>query len=177
MLCQPRARFGFAVFARLRRGASGRILDVVGRRAWVAGSLGAAAFAVVAVASALAAPVKGGKYSGFVTPTESGITISWKVSSSGKKMTAIKLSNVPVFCQAGGAPVKATFKSASIKKSKFSTTAAADIKSGPDKGKPQYRLKLKGRFTSTKNATGTITVDWFGSDKSCDGKSTFFASP
>jgi hypothetical protein len=149
----------------------------VGRGPLIAGCLVGAVLALVAIGSALGAVSKGAKYSGFVTPTADAITISWKVSSSGKKVSGIKLSAVPLFCSGGGERVPATFKSASIKSSKFSTTAAADFKSGPNEGKPQYRLKLKARFTSTKNATGTISVDWLGADKSCDGESTFFASP
>jgi hypothetical protein len=161
----------------LARRADRTYLRVVGRRTIFAGGLGAGLVAVVAVGTAVAAVDKGATYSGFITPAASGITITWKVSSSGKKVSGIKLSNVPLFCQSGGEPIAAKFKSASIKKSKFASTAAANFKSGPNKGKPQYRLKLSGRFTSTKSATGTIKVDWFGSDKSCDGKSTFFAQP
>jgi hypothetical protein len=149
----------------------------VGRRVTVVALVGIALVALPALAFAAAGPAKGAKYSGFATPSSSGITISWKVSSNGKKVASIKLSNVPIFCSAGGGPVSATFKTASIKKSKFTSTAAADIQSGPNQGQPQYRLKLKGRFTKTKSATGTITVDWFGADKSCDGESTFFAQP
>jgi hypothetical protein len=139
--------------------------------------MGAALLAVIVAGVAVAGPVKGAKYSGFATPTSSGSTITWKVSSSGKKVTGIKLSQVPLFCAAGGPPVSASFKTARIKKSAFATTAAADIKSGPNQGQPQYRLKLKVRFTKTKKATGTIAVDWFGADKSCDGESTIFAQP
>jgi hypothetical protein len=139
--------------------------------------VGVALIAVVAVGTATAAVQKGAKYSGFVTPSASGITISWKVSSSGRKVTGIKLSDVPLFCEGGGEPIVAKFKSAKVEKSAFTSTASADFTSGPNQGQPQYRLKLKGRFTRTKNATGTIVVDWFGADKSCDGKSTFFAQP
>jgi hypothetical protein len=149
----------------------------VGRRPLIAGCLAGAVVALVAIGSALGAVSKGAKYSGFVTPTADNITISWKVSSSGKKVSGIKLSAVPQFCAGSGERVSATFKSASVKSSRFSSTATTKFKSGPDKGEPQYRLKLKARFTSTKNATGTITVDWLGSDKSCDGQSSFFAGP
>ena len=119
--------------------------------------------AIVAIAgSALAAtPVKGAKYSGRVGVTAS-LTVTFKVSKSGKKVSALKVTpSLPNSCGYGGPPPTATSKPANIRHGKF--TAKITNKAG--NGTVITTAKVTGKFLANGGEKGTIKT----SAKSCSG--------
>ena len=142
------------------------------RRLVATGLVLAVALAGIAIA---AAPRKGATYRG--TIITGGAAISWKVTATGKKVKQLAITNTPLFCEGGGAPVPLKFPAAAIsKKGRFTTTATRKITEGPSAGKPQVEVTINGRFAKGGKATGTLKADWFGPATDCDGKTTFTAA-
>jgi len=129
---------------------------------------------LIAAGAALAAnQVKGGSYKGSLTPARDGALISFKVSSSGKQVIALSVSNTPLYCEGGGPPTPVRFKNASISTGgTFSSTGQWVIKEGPKKGQVGTRLKISGKFLKGKAERGTITTTYVGFPN-CSGKSAY----
>ncbi|HEV7937886.1 MAG TPA: hypothetical protein VGP18_07680 [Solirubrobacteraceae bacterium] len=137
-------------------------------------ALGVALALLIVASAALAAnQVKGGSYKGSLTPARDGALISFKVSSSAKQVTALSVSNTPLYCEGGGPPTPVRFKNASISAGgTFSSTGQWVIKEGPKKGKVGTKLKITGKFLKGKAEQGTITTTYVGFPK-CSGKSAY----
>jgi hypothetical protein len=131
--------------------------------------IGAAVLAVTAILAtfgiALAAgPVKGAKYSGRVNATAS-LTVSFKVSRSGKKVTALKVSpSLPNSCGFGGPPPTQTSKAAKIERGKF----AAKIKETASNGTVIATAKVTGKFLAKGKEKGDIKAN-LPNAQSCNG--------
>ncbi len=133
----------------------------------------AVALLIVASAALAASQVKGGSYKGSLTPARDGALISFKVSSSGKQVTALSVSNTPLYCEGGGPPTPVRFKNASISAAgTFSSTGQWVIKEGPKKGQVGTKLKITGKFLKGKAEQGTIATTYVGFP-SCSGKSAY----
>lgn len=134
-----------------------------------------AALAVFGAATTASAtkPLKGGIFAGTLN-LRSDIKVTFKVSKSGTQVRSLKLTDLPIFCEGGGAPIPVTFKPMSVSRT-GSFTGRATTRF--DDGSLQSKLKITGKFVKRRAATGTLTVDWqFKDDPTgCDGKSKFSA--
>ena len=123
----------------------------------------AAIIAIVGIAHA-AAPVKGSKYSGQVTKT-TFLKVTFKVSSSGKKVTSLRVTpSLPNSCGYGGPEPRHASKSARIKHGKF-TAKVTDKLVG---GAVATTATVTGKFQSGGKEKGTIRSVSSG-NKSCNG--------
>ncbi len=133
----------------------------------------AVALLIVAGAALAANQVKGGSYSGELTPARTGVRVSFKVSSSGSRVTALTTSNTPLYCEGGGRPTPVHFKSATIASNgTFTSTGRYVISEGPKKGQVGTKLKITGKFLKGKAEQGTITTTYVGFPN-CSGKSAY----
>jgi hypothetical protein len=131
------------------------------------------ALLVVESAALAANQVKGGPYKGSLTPARDGALISFKVSPSGKQVTALSVSNTPLYCSGGGPPTPVRFENASISAAgTFSSTGQWVIEEGPKKGQVGTKLKITGKFLKGKAEQGTITTTYVGFPN-CSGKSAY----
>jgi hypothetical protein len=126
------------------------------------------------VSAALAAnQVKGGSYKGGLVPAKEEIVVSFKVSSSGRQVTTLTISNTPLYCSGGGRPTPVHFKNASISsKGTFSSTGKYVILEGPLKGKVGTKLKITGQFLKGHKERGALTTTYVGAPN-CGGKSSY----
>jgi hypothetical protein len=123
----------------------------------------AAILATVGVALA-AGPVKGASYSGRVNVT-ANLTVSFKVSRSGKKVTALKVRpSLPNSCGYGGPLPTQTSKSARIERGKFT----AQIKETASNGTVISTAKVTGKFLAKGKEKGNIEAS-LPNAKSCNG--------
>ena len=91
--------------------------------------------------------VKGASYSGQLAAPRTSYLVSFKVSASGKQVTALKVSNAPFYCSGGGRAIPVSFASATISKAgTFTSTGKYVIVEGPLKGQVGTKLKLTGKF-------------------------------
>jgi hypothetical protein len=127
---------------------------------------------IVASAALAAGQVRDGSYKGSLTPSRDGVAVTFKVSSGGKQVTALSLSNTPLYCSGGGPPTPVRFKNASISAGTFTSTGQWLIKEGPKKGKVGTKLKITGKFLKGGAERGTITTTYVGFPK-CSGKSAY----
>jgi hypothetical protein len=118
----------------------------------------------VAGIAVAAAPVKGAKYSGPVKVTAT-LTVSFKVTGSGKKVKSLKVSpSLPNSCGYGGPPPTETSKPAKIKHGRF-TAKITEKASG---GTIVATAKVTGKFLAKGKEKGTIKTD-LPKAKSCNG--------
>jgi hypothetical protein len=145
-------------------------LSMASRRGKLASSatLGVATI-LAAVSIALAAnPVKGAKYSGRVNAT-ANFTVSFKVSRSGKKVTAMKVKpSLPLSCSSGGPPPPQTSKPATIKDGKFTARVTETASSGT----VIATAKITGKFLAKGKEKGNINVT-LPNAKSCNGSFSY----
>lgn len=136
--------------------------------------LGIPAFALVLVATALAAtPVKGGSYAGALAAPRTDIHVTFKVSTSGTQVTGLKTSNLPLYCQGGGPATPIHFKKAAISRTgTFTSTGKQIISSGPLKGQTGATLTITGRFLKGRRESGKIKTT-YSKSPSCSGSSTY----
>lgn len=136
----------------------------------VAIAVGALGYTGVALA---ANQVKGASYSGALASPRSSYLVSFKVSASGKQVTALKISNTPFYCSGGGRPVPVSFASATISKAgTFTSTGKYVIVEGPLKGQVGTKLEITGRFGKHGSEQGTL-VSTYPKTPSCNGKSSY----
>jgi hypothetical protein len=135
--------------------------------------IGPAALAVAATLAtagiALAAgPVKGAKYSGRVN-VNATLTVSFKVSRSGKGVTSLKVSpSLPNRCGYGGPPPTQTSRSARIAHSKFTAKITETASSGTVIG----TAKVTGKFLAGGKGKGSIVVN-LPNALSCNGSFSY----
>jgi hypothetical protein len=134
------------------------------------------AFALIGAGAALGAtPIKGGSYSGSLAH-DPAITVKFKVSSSGKRVSSLTISNTPLFCQGGGPATPVHFKNAAISAhGAFTSTGRYVIKVGPLKGQLGIELKITGKFSKGRREQGTLTTTYLKA-KQCSGKSAYATS-
>jgi hypothetical protein len=130
--------------------------------------------ALVVVSAALATnQVRSGSYKGGLVPAKEEIVVSFKVSSSGKQVTALSVSNTPLYCSGGGKPTPVHFKNASISgKGTFSSTGKYVISEGPNKGKVGAKLQITGKFLKGRKEQGTLRTTYVGFPE-CGGRSSY----
>jgi hypothetical protein len=129
----------------------------------------AAILATVSIALA-AGPVKGARYSGPVNGTAS-LTVSFKVSRSGRRVSSLKVSpSLPNRCGFGGPPPPQTSKPAKIGHGKF--TAKITEKAG--NGTVIATAQVTGKFLAKGKEKGGITVN-LPNAKSCSGSFSYTA--
>jgi hypothetical protein len=124
--------------------------------------LAAVLVALVALSAvALAAkPVKGAKYSGKVSGVSKRTTVSFKVSSTGRKVTGLKIKpSIPAKCSTGHSGTLPAV-SAKIKRGKFKAKFTATVH-----GTKRTIAKVSGKFLSHRKERGTIKS--FGQTSSC----------
>ena len=108
-----------------------------------------------------------------LVPATRGIGVSFKVSSNGKHVTSLEISNIPAYCSSGGRPIPTHFKNASISgKGTFTSKAVYVIKEGPLKGQVGERLKITGKFFKGRREQGTLTTTYTKAAE-CSGKSPY----
>jgi hypothetical protein len=142
---------------------------------WKFLSVTCAVLGVLGLASAAlgANLLKGGSYKGGVTPANDGVVVSFKVSSSGKLVTALTISNTPLYCSGGGKPTPVHFKNAAISAAgTFASTGKYVISEGPKKGQVGTRLKITGKFLKGHKEQGVLTTTYVGFSN-CSGKSSY----
>jgi hypothetical protein len=123
----------------------------------------AAILALAGIAFA-AGPVKGSNYSGRINVTAI-LTVSFKVSGSGKRVTSLEVSpSLPNSCGYGGPPPTATSKPAKIKDGRF----AAKITEKASNGTVIATAKVTGKFLAKGKEKGTINTN-LPNAKSCNG--------
>jgi hypothetical protein len=151
------------------------VSQVRGRKAQRALLLAVAVGALGYTGVALAATnqIKGAGYSGQLAAPRTSYLVSFKVSASGKRVTALKISNTPFYCQGGGRPTPVSFPSATISKAgTFTSNGKYLILEGPLKGQVGAKLKLTGKFGKQGSEQGTLTST-YSKTSSCSGKSSY----
>jgi hypothetical protein len=132
-------------------------------------------FTLVALSTvALAAgPAQGGAYAGALQPVTRGIAVSFKVSKSGKQVSSLQISDIPIYCSGGGPAIPIHFKNATISgKGTFTSSAKYVIKIGPFKGQVGETFKITGRFFKGRSEQGTVATT-YPKAKQCSGKSPY----
>ncbi|HEV7941762.1 MAG TPA: hypothetical protein VGP17_03035 [Solirubrobacteraceae bacterium] len=140
------------------------------RTAAVAGTV-ALVGAGVALAAKAPKPLKGATYSGTFTG-EVYNTISFKVSSNGKKVSGFNIPSPPVGCQ-GGAFGSATGGTATVsKKGTFKVTL--NIVFAPQK-KTNGTVLVTGKFGKHGSESGTLSSTFTGKDftTSCNATKSY----
>jgi hypothetical protein len=124
--------------------------------------------------AALAAnQIKGAAYSGQLAAPRTSYLVSFKVSANGERVTALKISSTPFYCQGGGPPTPVSFASATVSKTgTFTSTGRYVISEGPLKGQVGTKLKITGKFGKHDSEQGTVTST-FVKTSSCSGKSSY----
>ena len=117
--------------------------------------------------------VKGASYKGALTPPRDGVSVSFKVSGSGARVTSLALTNVPLYCEGGGPPIPVRFKDAVISaKGTFTSKAQVMIKVGPLKGQVGERLTIAGKFLKGRSEQGKLTTTYPHAQQ-CSGSSSY----
>ena len=124
-------------------------------------------------AAIAAAPKKGHSYRGRLAAPRTSIVVTFKVSSNGKKVTRLKINNLPIYCSGGGPAQPITFKSATItSKGTFKSTGKQTISSGPLKGQTGATLSITGAFLGGGKERGKLTVT-YSKSPDCSGSSKY----
>lgn len=132
-----------------------------------------AGFAAGPAVALAAAPQTGASYAGTLAAPRTSIAVSFAVSANGRKLTKLRISDIPLFCSGGGPPVPITFKAATISKAgTFKSTGVQHISTGPLTGQLGARLSITGTFGAGGSEHGAVTVK-FPTAKSCDGTTTY----
>jgi hypothetical protein len=141
-----------------------------GRNSAVAAALALSALACTSAALATN-QVKGASYKGAVA--KKPITVSLKVASSGKQVTGLAISNLPLYCSGGGPAIPVHFASALISsQGTFTSTGKYVIAEGHFKGQIEAKLKITGKFLKGGKEQGVLTTT-FLKTPTCGGKSSY----
>lgn len=135
-------------------------------------ALAVALLALASTAAAAGGPVKGATYSGSLAAPRSAITVTFKVSANGKKVTHLRISNLPLYCSSGGPAIPIKFKKAKIKAGSFKSTGRYVLTAGPNKGKVGDKLSITGTFGSAGTESGTVKNTVVGAPQ-CSGHSAY----
>ena len=117
--------------------------------------------------------VKGAKYSGKIN-ANGGLAISFKVSSTGKNVLALKAPQPPLFCSGGGPPPpQKKAKPAPISPAgTFKGTIQYVASSGPNAGQVIASMKVTGTFHAHHKESGKVTITWSGGSQ-CNGSAAY----
>src|SRR3954452_18245749 len=115
---------------------------------------------LVTPAAIAAAPTKGGSYRGTLAAPRTSIAVTFKVSANGRKVSALKVSDLPLYCSGGGPATPITFKAAAIVSGKFKSTGKQTITTGPLMGQPGATLVITGKFASRGKESGKLTTSY-----------------
>jgi hypothetical protein len=131
--------------------------------------------ALLASAAFAAKPVAGASYRGALVGGQSAVTISFRVSSDGSKVTGVSISKLPIYCVGRPPPAaKISFQAAHVGRGGAFTAKGRDaIAFGPLKGTAVATLELTGSFGSGRRESGTITTTFAGSGSKCSGHSSY----
>jgi hypothetical protein len=133
----------------------------------VASAVGLVALGVCAMALA-AGPVKGATYSGPLSGSASE-TVSFKVSSNGKKVTKLRLSPfIPNTCGNGGPPPTEISAPAKITNGKFTGTVVTKATDGSITAK----AVVTGKFLRGRKEKGTVKTT-LPNASNCNGSFTY----
>jgi hypothetical protein len=147
------------------------------RRLLAAASLTVAAVAMLAAAGVVlaAAPVRGATYKGTFKAGFDTVRLSFKVSSNGKRVTNLRVTDTGLYCAGGGGVSPVHFKDASIAANgTFKSTGEYKIAIGPRKGQIGQKLAITGTFKTGKREGGTMKTTYTGSvSSSCSGQSKY----
>ncbi|MEA2274154.1 MAG: hypothetical protein QOI98_2862 [Solirubrobacteraceae bacterium] len=128
---------------------------------------------VIAPAAIATAPKKGHSYRGTLAAPRNAITITFKVSSTGKKVTRLKTNNLPIYCSGGGPAQPVNFKTATVtSKGTFKSTGKRTISSGALKGQTLATLSITGTFLAGGKERGKLTVK-YSKSPDCSGSSKY----
>lgn len=129
--------------------------------------------ALVLASAALAAAFKSGTYKATIPSIARPIAFSLKLS--GTRVGPVKISDIPIYCVGGGAPIPRTFPTVRLSATgTFTTRTTFKPTFGPFKGKVTSRLTITGRFTTSGRMSGKITVVNLTLAK-CGGSTAFTA--
>jgi hypothetical protein len=124
-------------------------------------------FAAVALA---ASPVSGARYSGHLK-LSSALTVTFKVSASGKKVTGVKVSpEIPNRCGSAGTPPPQVSRPATIKNGKFSALVEERLSNGAVSG----TATVTGKFLPGGKEMGVVKNPLPGA-KECAGNFAYTA--
>ena len=126
----------------------------------------ACAASLVVAAAAMAGAKPGGAYSGSAKQNQVGITFG--VSSKGTKVTGINMIYLPTFCPSGVPVRNVKFKSADIRRDKFTASG----KEYGTSGQVIAKATMTGKFLSKKREQGKLTVDYLALP-GCSGTTTY----
>lgn len=146
------------------------------RRRWeaVSAAVGVLLALVVLAGAAFAVNQANGRsYKGGLLPATRGISVSFEVSGSGKQVSSLTISNIPLYCSGGGPAIPVHFKNASISsQGAFTSSAQNIIKIGPLEGQVGEKLKITGKFLRGRREQGTLTTV-YPKAPACGGKSPY----
>jgi hypothetical protein len=127
------------------------------------------------VAAAASKPTfKSGTYKGTLAAPRNFITVTLKLT--GKKVSGLTISDVPLFCSGGGRPIPIHLSKATITTAgRFTSTGTYLFQVGPFKGQVGDQLTINGRFSTKGKLTGTLKVV-LPRTPACNGTTTFTAS-
>lgn len=131
-------------------------------------ALGAALFALLAVAVATAVTPKSGAY--FGRTKQGQVEVEFSVPPSLSKVRSLTTGDIPTYCAGGGIPTQTLdWGNVKIMAGKFSGTVA-------EKGQTSVEAHgvLKGKFLAGGKVTGTLK-SIFAKAPSCSGSTTFTA--
>ena len=147
--------------------STGRVSTVV--------AISALAIAAVASAAPKSPVVAGASYRGTLAAPRTTFVITFKVSKNGRQVTALKINNLPFYCQGGGRPVPLSFANAKIsKRFTFTSKAVQTIQVGPKKGQKGATLAITGKFVRGRMESGRVTTTYPASVGTvCNGTSSY----
>jgi hypothetical protein len=130
---------------------------------------------LLGAAVALAAsPVKGAKYRGTFRAGFDLPTVTFKVSSNGKKVTNLRATDAGLYCTGGGQVTPIKFKDASISPAgKFSSTGTFRLTFGPFKGQIGTRVSITGTFKAGGKESGKMKSTLVKAPARCSGTSGY----
>lgn len=147
------------------------------RRLLAAASLTVATVAMLAAAAvALAAtPVTGATYNGTFKAGFDTVRLSFKVSSNGKRVTNLRVTDTGLYCAGGGGVTPVHFNDAGISATgTFRSTGEYRIAIGPRSGQIGEELAITGTFKTGRREGGTMKTTYTGSvSSSCSGQSSY----
>jgi len=121
------------------------------------------------------APVRGATYEGTFKAGFDTIRLSFKVSSSGRRVMNLRVTDTGLYCAGGGGVSPVHFKDASISANgAFKSTGEYKIAIGPRKGQIGQELAITGTFKTGKREGGTMKTTYTGPvSSSCSGQSKY----
>jgi hypothetical protein len=153
-----------------------QMVPVRSGRVTVVGGGALVALALLTAGALAASPINGASYRGALHGSRAKIAISFRVSTNGSQVQALRISALPIYCGGSGPPGTPTinFQIAKISaRGTFSSSGKDLIGSGPAKGSVAATLRVSGSFAGGGKESGTITTIYGGSAAKCGGHSSY----